>query len=146
MYCTIYLFFPSRLMRMDSKAVASAGLPESTQGLGGYSTSDDAKSFVEQQAEVKQTWSQLTTMHCVLLNEKLGLDTFKPPDVELLIRRWQDRCTEIRTACQALILLELRRMGGAGITIFFLKLILFSFCFNFVIIRSGKKTYECTVS
>ncbi|XP_055328610.1 WD repeat-containing protein 7-like isoform X2 [Paramacrobiotus metropolitanus] len=103
-----------RLVRMDTSAVTSSGLPDATQGLGGYTTSDVAQTFVEQQALIKQTWSQLTAMHCVLLSERLGYENYKPPDVEILIRRWQDRCLEIRTGAQALILSELRRMGTHG--------------------------------
>ncbi|OQV20247.1 WD repeat-containing protein 7 [Hypsibius exemplaris] len=105
-----------RLMRMDTKAGQGSGpAPELTQGLGGgYSTSEAAQTFTEQQAQIKQTWSQLTAMHCVLLSERLGYENFKPPDVEVMLRRWQDRCLEIRTASQALILSELRRMGGSG--------------------------------
>lgn len=99
---------------MESKAVVSAGLPELTQGLGGYASSEVASTFLEQQALVKQTWSQLTAMHCVLLSERLGFENYKAPDVEVLIRRWQDRCLEIRTASQALILSELRRIGNYG--------------------------------
>ncbi|GAV02423.1 hypothetical protein RvY_12991-2 [Ramazzottius varieornatus] len=103
-----------RLVRMDSKAVTSAGLPELTQGLGGYTQSEAAQTFVEHQAQIKQAWSQLTAMHCVLLSERLAQENFRPPDIELLLRRWQDRSMEIRTASQALMLSELRRMGGPG--------------------------------
>lgn len=99
---------------MDSKAVTSAGLPELTQGLGGYTQSEAAQTFVEHQAQIKQAWSQLTAMHCVLLSERLAQENFRPPDIELLLRRWQDRSLEIRTASQALMLSELRRMGGSG--------------------------------
>uniref|UniRef100_A0A8C1VHT4 WD repeat domain 7 n=1 Tax=Cyprinus carpio TaxID=7962 RepID=A0A8C1VHT4_CYPCA len=66
---------------------------------------------------VKQTclcWSQLAAMHCVMLPDLLGLDKFRPPLLEMLARRWQDRCLEVREAAQALLLAELRRIGQSG--------------------------------
>uniref|UniRef100_A0A8C9SCU4 WD repeat domain 7 n=1 Tax=Scleropages formosus TaxID=113540 RepID=A0A8C9SCU4_SCLFO len=59
-------------------------------------------------------WSQLAAMHCVMLPDLLGLDKFRPPLLEMLARRWQDRCLEIREAAQALLLAELRRIGQSG--------------------------------
>lgn len=40
-------------------------------------------------------WSQLAAMHCVMLPDLLGLDKFRPPLLEMLARRWQDRCLEV---------------------------------------------------
>uniref|UniRef100_A0AAY5ELL1 WDR72-like alpha-solenoid domain-containing protein n=1 Tax=Electrophorus electricus TaxID=8005 RepID=A0AAY5ELL1_ELEEL len=57
---------------------------------------------------------QLAAMHCVMLPELLGLDKFRPPLLEMLARRWQDRCLEVREAAQALLLAELRRIGQSG--------------------------------
>lgn len=34
-------------------------------------------------------------MHCVMLPDLLGLDKFRPPLLEMLARRWQDRCLEV---------------------------------------------------
>uniref|UniRef100_A0A8C3BX80 WD repeat-containing protein 7 n=1 Tax=Cairina moschata TaxID=8855 RepID=A0A8C3BX80_CAIMO len=59
-------------------------------------------------------WSQLAAMHCVMLPDLLGLDKFRPPLLEMLARRWQDRCLEVREAAQALLLAELRRIEQAG--------------------------------
>uniref|UniRef100_A0A8C5AUD7 WD repeat domain 7 n=1 Tax=Gadus morhua TaxID=8049 RepID=A0A8C5AUD7_GADMO len=57
-------------------------------------------------------WSQLAAMHCVMLPDLLG--KFRPPLLEMLARRWQDRCLEVREAAQALLLAELRRIGQSG--------------------------------
>uniref|UniRef100_A0A8C3C1J8 WD repeat-containing protein 7 n=1 Tax=Cairina moschata TaxID=8855 RepID=A0A8C3C1J8_CAIMO len=57
---------------------------------------------------------QLAAMHCVMLPDLLGLDKFRPPLLEMLARRWQDRCLEVREAAQALLLAELRRIEQAG--------------------------------
>uniref|UniRef100_A0A673IJ68 WDR72-like alpha-solenoid domain-containing protein n=1 Tax=Sinocyclocheilus rhinocerous TaxID=307959 RepID=A0A673IJ68_9TELE len=62
----------------------------------------------------KPCWSQLAAMHCVMLPDLLGLDKFRPPLLEMLARRWQDRCLEVREAAQALLLAELRRIGQSG--------------------------------
>uniref|UniRef100_H2RNW1 WD repeat domain 7 n=1 Tax=Takifugu rubripes TaxID=31033 RepID=H2RNW1_TAKRU len=61
-----------------------------------------------------ESWSQLAAMHCVMLPDLLGLDKFRPPLLEMLARRWQDRCLEVREAAQALLLAELRRIGVSG--------------------------------
>ncbi|XP_070792076.1 WD repeat-containing protein 7 isoform X1 [Pituophis catenifer annectens] len=63
---------------------------------------------------VNEGWSQLAAMHCVMLPDLLGLDQFRPPLLEMLARRWQDRCLEVREAAQALLLAELRRIEQAG--------------------------------
>ncbi|NP_001193027.3 WD repeat-containing protein 7 [Bos taurus] len=63
---------------------------------------------------VNEGWSQLAAMHCVMLPDLLGLDKFRPPLLEMLARRWQDRCLEVREAAQALLLAELRRIEQAG--------------------------------
>uniref|UniRef100_A0A7N4P2P9 WD repeat-containing protein 7 n=1 Tax=Sarcophilus harrisii TaxID=9305 RepID=A0A7N4P2P9_SARHA len=66
------------------------------------------------QGQIKQGWSQLAAMHCVMLPDLLGLDKFRPPLLEMLARRWQDRCLEVREAAQALLLAELRRIEQGG--------------------------------
>ncbi|XP_069602137.1 WD repeat-containing protein 7 isoform X1 [Ranitomeya imitator] len=63
---------------------------------------------------VNEGWSQLAAMHCVMLPDLLGLEKFRPPLLEMLARRWQDRCLEVREAAQALLLAELRRVGQSG--------------------------------
>ncbi|NXA10649.1 WDR7 protein, partial [Sapayoa aenigma] len=47
---------------------------------------------------VNEGWSQLAAMHCVMLPDLLGLDKFRPPLLEMLARRWQDRCLEVSAA------------------------------------------------
>ncbi|XP_038646492.1 WD repeat-containing protein 7 isoform X5 [Scyliorhinus canicula] len=66
------------------------------------------------QGQIKQGWSQLAAMHCVMLPDYLGQDKFRPPLLEMLARRWQDRCLEVREAAQALLLAELRRIEKEG--------------------------------
>lgn len=70
-----------------------------------------------QQAHIKQGWSLLATLHCVLLPDKVvaaGAKSFKRPQVEMLARRWQHHCLEVREAAQALLLAELSRLGPKG--------------------------------
>ncbi|GFS16350.1 WD repeat-containing protein 7 [Elysia marginata] len=66
------------------------------------------------QAQVKQGWSLLAALHCVLLPELVGPSHYQHPQLEMLARRWQDRCLEIREAAQALLLAELRRINPEG--------------------------------
>ncbi|CAH1251801.1 WDR7 [Branchiostoma lanceolatum] len=67
-----------------------------------------------QQAQIKQGWSLLAALHCVLLPDLLGKERFQPPQLQMLARRWQDRCLEVREAAQALMLAELQRIGPEG--------------------------------
>uniref|UniRef100_A0A1B6MPX3 WD repeat-containing protein 7 n=1 Tax=Graphocephala atropunctata TaxID=36148 RepID=A0A1B6MPX3_9HEMI len=70
-----------------------------------------------QQAQIKQGWSLLATLHCVLLPDKVvqkGSKTFKRPQIEMMARRWQHHCLEVREAAQALLLAELGRIGPKG--------------------------------
>ncbi|XP_075345183.1 WD repeat-containing protein 7 isoform X5 [Mycteria americana] len=85
------------------------GTPEMTKVKAPPSISTHAA-----QGQIKQGWSQLAAMHCVMLPDLLGLDKFRPPLLEMLARRWQDRCLEVREAAQALLLAELRRIEQAG--------------------------------
>ncbi|KAG1935713.1 WD repeat-containing protein [Pimephales promelas] len=84
------------------------GAPESPRHSGPQASSP------AMQGQIKQGWSQLAAMHCVMLPDLLGLDKFRPPLLEMLARRWQDRCLEVREAAQALLLAELRRIGQSG--------------------------------
>lgn len=56
--------------------------------------------YTVQQAQIKQGWSLLATLHCVLLPDKVtaqgGAKTFKRPQVEMMARRWQHQCLEVR--------------------------------------------------
>ncbi|KAL8590241.1 hypothetical protein ACOMHN_006358 [Nucella lapillus] len=75
-------------------------------------TGSDAATLA--QAQIKQGWSLLAALHCVLLPELIGVQHYRSPQLEMLARRWQDRCLEIREAAQALLLAELRRIGSGG--------------------------------
>lgn len=73
--------------------------------------------FTAQQAHIKQGWSRLATLHCVQLPDKVaaaGSRVFKRPQVEMMARRWQHHCLEVRQAAQALLLAELERLGQKG--------------------------------
>ncbi|XP_053909916.1 WD repeat-containing protein 7 isoform X2 [Cuculus canorus] len=85
------------------------GTPEMTKAKAPPSVSSHAA-----QGQIKQGWSQLAAMHCVMLPDLLGLEKFRPPLLEMLARRWQDRCLEVREAAQALLLAELRRIEQVG--------------------------------
>ena len=70
-----------------------------------------------QQAHIKQGWSLLATLHCVLLPDKVvqnGSKLFKRPQIEMMARRWQHHCLEVRQAAQSLLMAELRRLGPKG--------------------------------
>ncbi len=74
-------------------------------------------SFSHVQEQIKQGWSLLSTLHCLLLSGKLrnlGSRMFKKPLVELLAQRWQDRCLQIRLAAQELLVAELKNLGPKG--------------------------------
>ncbi|XP_022084868.1 WD repeat-containing protein 7-like isoform X1 [Acanthaster planci] len=75
---------------------------------------DNLADLTPEQAMIKQGWSLLAALHCVLLPDLLGSTRYKPPHLEMLARRWQDRCLEVRAAAQALLLAELRRIGADG--------------------------------
>ncbi|XP_066255390.1 WD repeat-containing protein 7 isoform X2 [Euwallacea similis] len=73
--------------------------------------------YTQQQAQIKQGWSLLATLHCVLLPDKVvehGAKHFKRPQVEMMAKRWQHHCVEVREAAQTLLLAELSRMGPRG--------------------------------
>lgn len=69
------------------------------------------------QSIIKQGWSQLSTHHCFFLPEQISrsdLKNFQRLQVEMMARRWQHHCYEIREAAQQLLLCELERMGKKG--------------------------------
>ncbi|XP_078576375.1 WD repeat-containing protein 7-like isoform X4 [Branchiostoma floridae x Branchiostoma japonicum] len=76
-----------------------------------FQLSDDQE---VKEAQIKQGWSLLAALHCVLLPDLLGKERFQPPQLQMLARRWQDRCLEVREAAQALMLAELQRIGPEG--------------------------------
>ncbi|TKR76232.1 hypothetical protein L596_017399 [Steinernema carpocapsae] len=80
------------------------------------SRSSDSSSTSERENEqLKQGWSLLAALHCVLLPDLMKeYSLYVPPKIPLLARRWQDQCIEIRVASQALLIRELGRLGAAG--------------------------------
>lgn len=96
-----------KLMRQGTKSnVAWAGEEDHEEQL-----------LTENQAQIKQGWSLLSTHHCFLLPDKIDAmepKNFKRPQVELMARRWQHHCIEIREAAQQMLLGELGRMGKKG--------------------------------
>ncbi|PIC38640.1 hypothetical protein B9Z55_010588 [Caenorhabditis nigoni] len=65
--------------------------------------------------QVKQGWSLVAALHCVLLPDHVRpRSSYAPPSIEMLVRRWQDSCLEIREAAQALLIRELTRLGADG--------------------------------
>ncbi|XP_063439339.1 WD repeat-containing protein 7-like isoform X1 [Mytilus trossulus] len=106
----------SRPRRRSSKSFAAPQPPHLVEGgdssEGG--SEDETDGQMLHQAQIKQGWSLLAALHCVLLPEMVGSENIKSPQLEMLARRWQDRCLEIREAAQALLLAELRRIGPAG--------------------------------
>ncbi|XP_042906902.1 WD repeat-containing protein 7 isoform X2 [Parasteatoda tepidariorum] len=122
-----------RLSRADSKAVNSQptspgtfsahSQPGTPSSLPDTNRKEDvvqammaaeAGAFSSQQAAIKQGWSLLAALHCVLLPDLVKSEKYKTPQVEMLARRWQDRCLEVREAAQALLLAELRRISPKG--------------------------------
>ena len=69
----------------------------STSGKANLSSTQDAE-FNRQQSVIKEGWSLLTALHTVLLPDKVkgaGAPKYQAPMVEILARRWQDRCQEV---------------------------------------------------
>lgn len=64
--------------------------------------------------KIRDAWSLVGVLHCVLLPGQLKGVEYQRPLVEILARRWQDRCIEIREAAQALLLAELKSAGPRG--------------------------------
>lgn len=94
--------------------IKQAAAPVSARSAADHSGSASASPALRTCFLVNEGWSQLAAMHCVMLPDLLGLGKFRPPLLEMLARRWQDRCLEVREAAQALLLAELRRIEQAG--------------------------------
>ncbi|KAG5679319.1 hypothetical protein PVAND_008892 [Polypedilum vanderplanki] len=94
-------------------------MKQATKNNVAWASDDDHEEqlITEQQAQIKQGWSLLSTHHCFLLPDKIDAmepKNFKRPQVELMARRWQHHCIEIREAAQQMLLGELGRMGKKG--------------------------------
>ena len=100
-----------------------------------------------QQAQSKQGWSLLATLHCVLLPDLVGRHDYCAPLLEMLARRWQDRCLEVRhDYCAPLLEMLARRWQDRCLevwlhkcTINFLKCRLNSHCRTAV---TGMRCFE----
>ena len=102
-------FIPEQERKRKLVRQATHGIMELPAG------SDSTFSHVQEQ--IKQGWSLLSTLHCLLLSGKLkqlGSKQFKKPQVELLAQRWQDRCLQVRLAAQELLVAELKNLGPKG--------------------------------
>ncbi|CAK5091489.1 unnamed protein product [Meloidogyne enterolobii] len=94
--------------------------------------SPSSKSTEEQLSEceshkVKQSWSNIAALHCILLPERIKpKNSYASPKLDMLARKWQDSCIEIRDAAHALLIRELNRLGPEG---FFLNHYYFNFFF-----------------
>ncbi|KAM3722833.1 WD repeat-containing protein [Dirofilaria immitis] len=69
----------------------------------------------ENELQLKQGWSLIAALHCCLLPDLIKpKNIYCPPRIELLAKRWQDRCLEVRMAAQALLTRELTRLTVNG--------------------------------
>ncbi|XP_037046660.1 WD repeat-containing protein 7 isoform X3 [Bradysia coprophila] len=90
---------------------------QSTRVNASWTNEDHEEQYTQQQAQIKQGWSLLSTHHCFLLPDKIDAlepRNFKRPQVEMMVRSWQHHCIEIREAAQQILLGELGRMGKKG--------------------------------
>lgn len=101
-----------RLSRADSRAFMMTPAEGVVDSSGALAVLQEVLS--QQQADIRQGWSLLAALHTILLPDLVDTADFKQPQVEILARRWQDRCFEVREAAQSLLLAELRRIGHKG--------------------------------
>ena len=76
------------------------------------SISNAIVSFPELDSEKRQIWSHMMTLHCIMLPDLV--ESFLPPRIEVLARKWSDKILEIREAAQSLLLDLLRRIEQSG--------------------------------
>uniref|UniRef100_A0A0N4ZTC0 WD_REPEATS_REGION domain-containing protein n=1 Tax=Parastrongyloides trichosuri TaxID=131310 RepID=A0A0N4ZTC0_PARTI len=63
----------------------------------------------------KQLWSLIVALHCVSLYDMVeNKKNYCHPRIELLARKWQDSCIEIREAAQTLLIRELKQLKTKG--------------------------------
>lgn len=99
------------IRKLSRQGSASGSGPVQPPTSIGY---DEAE--LKKAEQVKESWNLFASLHCRLLPDLLARSSeeFKQPLVEILARRWQDRCIEIRVAAQSLLLAELRLAGSKG--------------------------------
>lgn len=96
------------LMAMKNSALQLAKVRKSVVELNAGQSNPDRQ-------QIKQGWSLVAALHCVLLPDHVRpRSSYAPPSIEMLVRRWQDSCLEIREAAQALLIRELSRLGPEG--------------------------------
>jgi WD40 repeat protein len=102
------------LMSMQSKTWHASGRKSGTLKRAPSIQSTDSAHEQEGQ-QIKEGWASIAAMHCVMLPDLLKPPCcFISPKVDLLARRWQDSCIDIRDASQALLIRELNRAGTTG--------------------------------
>lgn len=97
-----------RLIRKLSRQTSNV------QSSNNNPTTDEESEIKQQKQQIRDGWGLLLALHCILLPDLIKSSNYKRPLVELLARRWQDRCIEIREAAQALLLSEIRLTGSKG--------------------------------
>uniref|UniRef100_A0A7E4VMZ0 WD_REPEATS_REGION domain-containing protein n=1 Tax=Panagrellus redivivus TaxID=6233 RepID=A0A7E4VMZ0_PANRE len=101
------------LMSLQSRTLHVAGRKGTLKRVSSVQSTDSSTEAEGQQ--IKEGWSAVAAMHCVMLPELITAPLqFAPPKVDLLARRWQDSCMDIRDASQALLIRELNRTGSNG--------------------------------
>lgn len=104
-----------KLSRQSSQTtVPSSGAIVPTPPSTLMNDDDNSKQSPENKKQIRDGWAVLGALHCCLLGELIKSENFKRPMIEILARRWQDRCIEIREAAQGLLISELRLAGSKG--------------------------------
>ncbi|OTF79464.1 hypothetical protein BLA29_005758, partial [Euroglyphus maynei] len=98
-----------KLSRQNSSSPGSGNTPVKESTI--VENENDAK--IRQQ-QIHDAWQLIGALHCVLMPDLIKSPFLKRPLVDLLARRWQDRCIEIRQAAQDLLLSELKSIGSKG--------------------------------
>lgn len=99
-----------KLSRQSSSTTANPQTPKDSTHTNNE-TEPDPK--VKRQ-QIHDTWQLMGALHCLLLPDLIKSPCLKRPLVDVLARRWQDRCIEIRQAAQDLLLSELKSVGSKG--------------------------------
>jgi WD repeat-containing protein 7 len=68
----------------------------------------------QEQSAIRHTYSQLSTMYCMLGDYFLNESSFKSLNLEILAQKWMDLSYDVREAAQALLKNELKRIGPNG--------------------------------
>ncbi|CAD5215974.1 unnamed protein product [Bursaphelenchus okinawaensis] len=102
------------MMSLKGRILQSAHARPFLRRVGSTKSTDTNESDSEGHL-IRQGWSHVASMHCVLISELVKpTEEYAAPDIELLVRRWHDSCEEIKDAAQALLIRELSRMSKEG--------------------------------